>query len=275
MVANKKVITSQEIGKLFGLNSHFYQETLAYLKDKIDSQKNLYNEKYSKWKSLFHKFYGDDTSPELFLKHTYFACLLKLFVESKLTDYNNNSIPEFSIYEWTKLNSNLVNEFESIVSNSLLKREDLFQIIYQQIFLLLTRHKIGEFYTFPNLTKKMVDNFYIFGSKILDPTCGSGTFLVQIITTILNSQKKNESKIRAITNVFGFDVNPLAVLATKVNIALLIVDIIDSSPIKAINAMIYLIDSLFPVDFNFNNFFDLKKHASSFDLVIGNPPWLT
>ena len=275
MVANKKVITSQEIGKFFGLNSHFYQEALAYLKNQIDSQKNSYKEKFSKWKNLFHKFYGNETTSELFLKHTYFAFLLKLFIESKLTDYNDNSFPEFSIYDWTKLNSNLINKFRNTLSNSLLKKEDLFQIIYQQIFILLTRHKIGEFYTFPNLTKRMVDNFYIFGSKILDPTCGSGTFLVEIIKTILNSKAKKESKIRAITNVYGFDVNPLAVLATKVNLAFLVNDITDSSLFKTINSMIYLLDSLFPEDFNFNNYFNLKKHASSFDLVIGNPPWLT
>ena len=68
----------------------------------------------------------------------------------------------------------------------------------------------------------MVDDFYEFGMKILDPSCGSGIFLVQIILEILNSQNSLPAKVKAIANVYGFDVNPLAIITTKANIFLII-----------------------------------------------------
>lgn len=278
MVANKKIITSREIGELFGLNSPFYQKLFSFLKNEVKRQNKNFKQKFTIWKSLFQKFYGEDTTTHLFLKHTYFAFLLKLFVITKILPQdisNDYQFQEFDIYQWLNLNPTIINEFEDSISDKLFKKEDLFQVVYQQIFVIITRHKIGEFYTFPNLAEKMVNYFYEYGLKVLDPSCGSGTFLVEIVKTILNSKKAITSKIEAIKNVYGFDVNPLAVLSTKVNLAFLIKDIIDSFAFQDLNSMIYLIDSLFPEDYNYNNSFELKEHIHSFDLVIGNPPWLT
>jgi len=278
MVANKKIISSREIGDLFGLNSPFYQNLFLFIKNKAKKQNEIFQQKLSNWKSLFHKFYGQDTTTQLFLKHTYFALLLKLFFITKILPEkisDDNHFQEFDIYRWLDLNPTIINEFEKSVSGKVFKKEDLFQVIYQQIFVMITRHKIGEFYTFPNLAQKMVRYFYKYGLKILDPSCGSGTFLVEIIKTILMSKKNITSKIEAIKNTYGFDVNPLAVLSTKVNLMLLIRDEIESFDFQDLNSMIYLIDSLFPEDFNYKNLFELKKHIHSFDLVIGNPPWLT
>ena len=273
MVANKEIITSKKIEELFGINSRFYQKFFSFLKNKASPQNNTYQQKYTNWKSIFHKFYGKDVTPLLFLKHTYFAFLLKLFAITKISD--ECQFQEFEIYEWIDLNATIIDEFKTNISDKLLNKEDLFQEIYQHVFIMITRHKIGEFYTFPNLAEKMVNYFYEYGSKILDPTCGSGTFLVEVVKAILNSNHPITSKNTAISNVFGFDVNPLAVLSTKVNLALMIKDHIDSFPLQNLNSMIFLVDSLFPEDFNYKDSLNLKTHAHSFDLIIGNPPWLT
>ncbi|TFG01778.1 MAG: hypothetical protein EU542_06380 [Promethearchaeota archaeon] len=273
MVANKKIITSKEIQEFFGLNSPFYQKVLSFLKGKASTQNKKYQQKFLNWKQLFHKFYGEDTTENLFIKHTYFSILLKLFAINKISD--DFQFQEFEMYDWVNLSASFSEEFNKITLNKLFSKEDLFQEIYQQIFIMITRHKIGEFYTFPNLAEKMVNYLYKYSSKVLDPTCGSGTFLVEVTKVILNSEHSSALKINAIKNLYGFDVNPLAVLSTKVNLALLIKDEIDSFSFQNLDSMIFLVDSLFPEDFNYQNSLDLKIHAHSFDLVIGNPPWLT
>ena len=278
MVANEKVITSHAIQELFGQHSPFYKKLFSFLKSKAEEQNGEYQQKFLKWKRLFHKFYGDDTTSTLFLKQTYFAFILKLFTTYTIFPYNmakGESFEEFTLYQWIDLRVTFIEEFKEIISNRILNKEDLFHDLYQQVFMIITRHRIGEFYTFPNLAKKMVNYFYKYGSKILDPSCGSGTFLVEIFKTILNSKNPVKSKIEALKKVYGFDINPLAVLSTKVNLLLLINGEIDSFTIQNLNSTIYLIDSLFPEEFNYNNSFQLDSHLHSFDLVIGNPPWLT
>ncbi|MCJ7650730.1 MAG: SAM-dependent methyltransferase, partial [Candidatus Lokiarchaeota archaeon] len=72
--------------------------------------------------------------------------------------------------------------------------EDLFHELYQQVFISETRHKIGEFYTAPTLVKEMVDDSYALGMKILDPSCGSGTFLIEILLKILRAPLDEDKK---------------------------------------------------------------------------------
>ena len=161
------------------------------------------------------------------------------------------------------------------IENSVIEKQDIFSQFYQHIFISELRHKKGEFFTPSHLVKAMLDDFYEFGSKILDPSCGSGNFLIRIIVKILDSQNSLSDKIKAIENVFGFDVNPLAIITTKVNILLLYLENIkiEGSELPKIN--IFLCDSLFPNECR--EILELNKNGifSSFDLVIGNPPWLT
>ena len=83
-----------------------------------------------------------------------------------------------------------------------------------------TRHALGEFYTPPELARLMVDDVFTFGKIVLDPACGSGTFLVETITRIKESGKSMQEQLKAISNIYGFDVNPIAVLVSKANILL-------------------------------------------------------
>lgn len=121
----------------------------------------------------------------------------------------------------------------------------------------------------------MLEDFYEFGSRILDPSCGSGNFLISIIIEILDSQNSLSNKLKAINNVFGFDVNPLAIITAKVNIFLIHLEHFEIEEGDFPNINVFLCDSLFPdyckkySDLSINNIFN------SFDLVIGNPPWLT
>ena len=107
----------------------------------------------------------------------------------------------------------------------------------------------------------MVKEAYMFGDKVLDPCCGSGNFLIEIIKTILNSPNSEVDKIKAVKKVYGCDINPISVCLTKINILYLLKERFIS------------IDQNFKItDFLFQ---DEEKVKKDFDLIIGNPPWFT
>ncbi len=292
MVETKKKLGFEDISKLFGLRSEIYRQGIKYLEAKSVSDNKLYNEKFEKWNSIFKDIYGDETDKELFLNHTYFALILKTLLSIKLSIIHNLDLEEsyedccaddlealqifeFEYFNWTNLSKKLFKKIYYRNENTDFAREDLFQDLYQQLIFSVTRHKIGEFYTPNNLVQKMVDDVYNFGMKVLDPSAGSGSFLINIIITILNSDNQNSLKSMAISNVYGIDINPLAVITAKVNIFLLFIDYFDFGKDLIPMIHIYHMDSLFPEQHEHKMFFNLKGLYNSFDLIIGNPPWLT
>jgi len=292
MVENKKIITSTDISKLFGLGSDIFKQTINYLEEETLIHKEKFNKKLKQWKDIFTNIYGEEIGLPLFLKHSYFSLLLNVIIINKLSIVQNLEIddaykmykinnfellriPEFDVFFWTHIGFPQFKEIFILLENTTFSHQDLFHEIYQQIFLTITRHKIGEYYTSSNLVKKMVDNMYKFGAKTLDPSCGSGSFLIEIILKIIDSNKSNSLKFEAINNVYGFDVNPLATLTAKANILLLYVEEFNVEVEETPIINIYLIDSLFPEEYENKIKKNLKKLYNSFDLVIGNPPWLT
>ena len=142
-----------------------------------------------------------------------------------------------------------------------LKPEYFFDYLTHGIISPAIRHKAGEYYTPPFLVKKMVSEVYSFNDKVLDPCCGSGNFLIEIIKTIINSDKSQKGKETALNNLHGYDINPLSIFATKLNFLMLVRDLFPHS-----SPNLLVLDSLFIKRKNLNN---------KFDLIIGNPPWYT
>ncbi len=292
MVEDKKIINSKDILTAFGLNSSIFKDSLNFLEKEAEINEEKFQKKLKVWESLFRSFYGEETDSKLFIKHSYFALILKVLILSKLCIIQNKNteeiyqfiksnnfdalnIFEFEYFNWTHFDRLIFKKIYHIIDKTNFARQDLFQSLYQQIFLTLTRHKIGEFYTFPNLVKKMVDDFYEFGLKILDPSCGSGSFLIDIVISIINSKNPDSLKIDAINKVYGFDINPLATLTAKVNLYLLFLEYFDLKNNKLPKINIFLLDSLFPEQYEKKINVDIKKLYNTFDLIIGNPPWLT
>jgi type I restriction-modification system DNA methylase subunit len=298
VVENKKVIYPEDVAKLFGLDSEFYKKSMKYLKKKAISQNEDYDNKFKKWNKTFKYIYGKNESlnSELFLKHTYFTLILKSLLIIKLSilqnldidnayeDYISNNLEALDLFEfdnffyWVDLKKQLFEQIYNIMEFSIYALQDIFLIVYQQIFLTVTRHKIGEFYTPLNLVQKMVDDSYDFPTKIqkvLDPSCGSGNFLIDIIVKILKSESPDNLKLKAINKIYGFDINPLATMTTKVNILMILLDYFNTTKEIFPNINIYLIDSLFTEQYENQMNINLKDLYFSFDLIIGNPPWLT
>jgi hypothetical protein len=277
---NKK-ISSKEFAEFFGLETNFYKETSKFLKKQAELNKSSFEKKFRLWESAFKKIYGKEIEQTLFLKHSYYVSILKLLVmlsadnSVNKTIFDDFNLNELKLFFCPKLDETLISEIRKLLEGGRLARQDNFHELYQQVFHISTRHKIGEFYTPSNLVEKMINESYKIGLKTLDPSCGSGSFLIKLIDRIFNS-KNNESVItEAIDNIYGFDINPLATLTAKVNFLLLFLDYFNGELSKMPRINIFLIDSLFPEQSKPKIENEILKLNKSFDLIIGNPPWLT
>ena len=101
---------------------------------------------------------------------------------------------------------------------------DYLKNFYQEVFPKSLRHDLGEFYTPDWLAKYVVSQTSFNGDvekRVLDPACGSGTFLVAVLNRIYKKYRKETKKeelVKHITkNVVGFDINPVAVLTARTN----------------------------------------------------------
>jgi hypothetical protein len=108
---------------------------------------------------------------------------------------------------------------ESVYSRALLLhwesggKEDVFRELYEILIDAETRRKIGEYYTPLWLVEYMIDKVSdglngLKGKIVLDPFCGSGTFLV---AAFYKKVQEGEDPDNAIKEIIGFDINPLAV----------------------------------------------------------------
>ena len=114
--------------------------------------------------------------------------------------------------------------------------------------------------------------------KILDPSCGSGVFLVESLRRIINKHLKsidklsNDELINIVkNNIYGVDKDKNAIYLTILSITLTVFDYLDTSEINSFQMPTLFGENLFNDDF-FNEKGDFNK-LNNFDLIIGNPPW--
>src|SRR5690606_23228873 len=105
------------------------------------------------------------------------------------------------------------------------RQRDTLRDFYQDLVPETLRKSLGEFYTPDWLVDYTVDQVKDgdwLGKRYLDPTCGSGAFLISVLR-----RKKTEAKSKGLdvvptiealcSEVWGFDLNPLAVQTARVN----------------------------------------------------------
>lgn len=142
--------------------------------------------------------------------------------------------------------------------------KDLLKRLYQHLVPRKVRHDLGEFYTpdwlaelvldeagwsvenFEKIAREKDDSTAPLQLRLLDPACGSGTFLVLAIKRL--KEYAEEHYLREFLgdyvtkNIVGYDLNPLAVLAARTNYLLSIADLLSYT--KLVEIPIYLADSL-------------------------------
>lgn len=128
---------------------------------------------------------------------------------------------------------------------------DLLKKLYQYLIPGEIRHALGEFFTPDWLAELTLDEVGFDGDpnkRFLDPGCGSGTFLVLAIKRIKekmrdNALNRSDTLTKILDNVVGFDLNPLAVIASRANYLIAIGDLLGSRK-QDIHIPVYLSDSI-------------------------------
>jgi hypothetical protein len=144
---------------------------------------------------------------------------------------------------------------------------DAFRGLYHALVPPALRHALGEFYTPRWLVQAVLaDAPAVPGWTALDPCCGSGAFLVELVAEVLAetaSQAPGERLDAVLGRVRGLDVNPLAVLAAQANVLLAIAPLLSARGGKPVRLPVELIGA------------DVRAAGGGrHDRVVGNPPWV-
>ena len=265
--------TSQDVVKRFGDTSPVFNSSLHNLNRMLASamKDSSCQVKFNEWDKLLAKAYGHSVARnELFLRHTYLSILVKLLAYAALfkKQPKGQQLPEIIT---GRAFTNLLNLAEEdffcwVLTPSLEKEalellrglerhlmvydltkidEDLLKELYENLVDRETKHDLGEVYTpdwLVELTLREAN--FSKGKRLLDPACGSGTFLF-IAIQLLREQGLQGAPLvdEALQNIVGVDVHPLAVTISKVNYILaLIPDLAVYT--KAVVIPVYMANSL-------------------------------
>jgi hypothetical protein len=154
--------------------------------------------------------------------------------------------------------------------------QDLLKRLYQFLVPKEIRHDLGEYYT-PNwLADLVIEESGYDGDqshRVLDPACGSGTFLVAAINLVRHRAQAQGSPPAEVAkaildNVVGFELNPLAVIAARTNYLLALGPLLRELPL--IQIPVYLCDSILAPSGTdvglFGEEFELRTSAGVFQI---------
>lgn len=123
--------------------------------------------------------------------------------------------------------------------------------------------------------------------KVLDPSCGSGIFLVETLRkvieqfqlnnpTYLNNPDKYKEQLKQLAsdNIFGIDKDQSAVNVAIFSIYLTLLDYQEPSDIESFKFPLLYNRNFFSEDFfNIEAEFNTQLRKVSFEFILGNPPW--
>ena len=133
------------------------------------------------------------------------------------------------------------------------RSRDVLKGFYQSLVPEVLRKSLGEFYTPDWLVAETLaracDSDWL-NKRVLDPTCGSGSFLLRTIALKRAEAESlgltpEETVDKILETVWGFDLNPLAVQAARVNFLIAISDLVVQCQAMEIELPILLADSVY------------------------------
>jgi len=271
--------TSEKIEADFGPKSHAFQTANASLLAlwRQVKDRSVFAVVYEAWDKYLRIVYGSEVAgDELFVRHTYLATLAKLMAWMRLTessepppDDQTLKMLEGRLFKDLGINNFLEEDFFSWVARSpadevtlkavrglfsILRKyrmrelsEDVLKSLYQELVDPETRHDLGEFYTPDWLADRMVHKMMDANERgaMLDPACGSGTFLYLAIKEKKRRLGDSKETLKHILEaVCGADIHPLAVITAKTNYILALGDLLEKRP-GPVSIPVFLADTNF------------------------------
>ncbi len=133
------------------------------------------------------------------------------------------------------------------------RSRDVLRDFYQNLVPETLRKSLGEFYTPDWLVELAVDKSRVgdwLTTRVLDPTCGSGSFLVEVLrrkrAAAAASHMSPADTVAMLTQtVWGFDLNPLAVQSSRANFLMAIADLLKATPGQRVEIPVLLADAIY------------------------------
>jgi len=188
---------------------------------------------------------SDGEDWHLFLRHTYLVVLAELVSLAAVdiepsaytpeeilsgrafSDAQIGGVVEEDFFDWVTT-SKLGKSWVRRLSKRVLRfrwidvEHDVLKFLYQSVIDAETRHRLGEYYTPDWLARSIVDEVVAdpLTQRVLDPGCGSGTFLYWSVKKALDacesSGMSSGEAISSVTSrVYGLDVHPVAVTLAR------------------------------------------------------------
>lgn len=224
------------------------------------------------WAELLKNVYGREVeSDDLWFQHTYLVVVAKcialavmqmheddpkrLLSGEAFTAAGINGAVESDFFDWVVAN----NEGEALVRRIMnhVRRfrlaeveSDVLKILYESLIDREQRHGLGEYYTPDWLAAKMVRHAVErpIEQRVLDPACGSGTFLFHAIRNFLaeaedTGMHTERRALEVCAHVAGTDIHPVAVIIARVTYLLALAPALATRS-GAISVPVYLGDAM-------------------------------
>jgi len=256
------------------------QQNLATLFTQVRNEPAV-QVRFNSWRKYLQRVYGDDVGDEaLFLKHTYLSTVAKFIafffrygpnlpnssdIGEVLTGvrFTREGISNFiddDFFTWplnekikapgTFLVQKLVTSLMAFDFSA--AKQDILKELYEEILGQEARHSLGEYYTPDWLAEYILREMAKLKEnpdwRVLDPSCGSGTFLfiaIRLLRDTLENLGRPDILKSLLHQVVGMDVHPVAVTIARTNYLLALGDLLQNLP-EPISLPVYLADSLRP-----------------------------
>lgn len=277
IIENNKEPSLSKFLDEFGFKSEIYNESIFELKKVFDELKDDSSVKvaFQEWKRYLSIAYNKQLNDERgFLTHTYLSLLAKILayqilsnddyideeeLEKILTgqifyEHNVNNFTEKDFFAWCSTRRNIKKIFHicSKIKNKFNEynfqnvNEDILKGIYQELIDEDTKKSLGEYYT-PDWLCTEIVNKKITNTKqrVLDPACGSGSFLRAFVEKFYELDNKISPDVLS-SQIYGFDIHPLSVLISKTTLLLAIKSNYKKEFKKSIYLNIFLTNTVLP-----------------------------
>jgi tRNA1(Val) A37 N6-methylase TrmN6 len=174
---------------------------------------------------------------------------------SKNLVFTNKQIGE-EIKAWlSEINeSDIKSEYAFLLDCTIPKQRDTLGFLYQSLLLEGKKSQNGSYYTPEVIVNEIIKDYTKKDSKILDPCCGTGQFLLAFADVIENPK-----------NIYGVDVDEIAVRIARLNILIKYKN-------QNFAPNIVCKNTLFEIG-NYDLFSLNDENIRDFDVIATNPPW--
>ena len=250
--------------------------------------------KYDLWKKSVDIVYGQEGADKsLFIEHTYLTIISKTIayiaffnsipsigkgkqiLNGKVfKDASVYGVVEDDFFSWLvycNAGQILVHRIASHVQRFDFStiQSDILKGLYEGLIRQEQKHKTGEYYTPDWLAEKVCKTAIKkpLEQRVIDPACGSGTFLFHSIRLLISQAHKENLSSKKIIDlvcekIAGIDIHPVAVIFSRITYLLAMLQEIKKDRPNNVNIPVYLGDSLQ---------WEKEKMGDSYDMIVHVP----